>query len=81
MQHDEALHEAQQRMAVLSDTKSFRLPLKEKPAVLQRNEMIRSRKYDKDDAAKFNALCRGESLLVNLYLIIVESPCNVIFQC
>uniref|UniRef100_A0A0P5MAM3 procollagen-proline 4-dioxygenase n=1 Tax=Daphnia magna TaxID=35525 RepID=A0A0P5MAM3_9CRUS len=61
--HDEALHEAQQRMAVLSDTKSFRLPLKEKPAVLQRNEMIRSRKYDKDDAAKFNALCRGESLL------------------
>jgi hypothetical protein len=63
------LQEAQQKapMSVLSDSSSFRLPLKEKPAIAQRSEMICSRKYDEDDFAKFNALCRGEKLLVFLH--------------
>lgn len=58
-------------MAVLSHTNSFELPLRERPAVVQRSEIIRSRKYnlgkhisDQDDASNFNALCRGERLLV-----------------
>ncbi|EFX74258.1 hypothetical protein DAPPUDRAFT_22132, partial [Daphnia pulex] len=57
-------------MAVLSHTNSFELPLRERPAVVQRSEIIRSRKYnvgkhisDQDDASNFNALCRGERLL------------------
>lgn len=58
-------------MATLSYTNSFRLPLKETPAVVQRSEIIRSRKYnvgkhigEQDDVDNFNALCRGEQLVV-----------------
>ncbi|XP_046438574.1 prolyl 4-hydroxylase subunit alpha-2-like isoform X3 [Daphnia pulex] len=70
--HDDTLQQTKQRkpMAVLSHTNSFELPLRERPAVVQRNEIIRSRKYnlgkhisDQDDASNFNALCRGERLL------------------
>lgn len=56
---------------MMSDTNSFLLPLKEMPAVVQRSEIIRSRKYNvgkhitgQDDANNFNALCRGEQLVV-----------------
>lgn len=59
---------------VLSDTHWFKVPLKEQPAVVQRNEIIRNRKYNlgkhidvQDDANNFNALCRGEQLLVKRY--------------
>jgi hypothetical protein len=45
-------------------------PLNEKPASEQRQMMIRNRKYNvgkhispMDDAANFNALCRGEDLI------------------
>jgi hypothetical protein len=51
----------------IPDSRSFRLPLKEKPAVAQRSEIIRSRDYIEDDT-KFNALCRGEKLLVDIVL-------------
>ncbi|XP_057374183.1 prolyl 4-hydroxylase subunit alpha-1-like isoform X2 [Daphnia carinata] len=70
--HDDTLQQTKKRhpMAVLSHTNSFRLPLKEKSAGVQRSEIIRSRKYnvgkhitDQDDATNFNALCRGETLL------------------
>ncbi|XP_046647216.1 prolyl 4-hydroxylase subunit alpha-2-like [Daphnia pulicaria] len=70
--HDDTLQQTKQRkpMAVLSHTNSFDLPLRERPAVVQRSEIIRSRKYnlgkhisDQDDASNFNALCRGERLL------------------
>lgn len=73
-QHDDALRnaQAQQPPPVLSDTHSFSVPLKEKPAVVQRDEIIRTRKYrlgkyisSQDDINNFNALCRGETLLVS----------------
>ena len=48
----------------------FKQPLREKSAVEQRLQLIKSRKYNlgkhinpNEDAVNFNALCRGESLL------------------
>ena len=58
---------------------SFRLPLKDRPAVVQRDEIIRTRKYTlgkhigvEDDVNNFNALCRGESLLVKFKSVFIQ---------
>ena len=66
VQHDESL----QRSGFTGEH-TFLNPLREKPAEVQRTEMINSRKYKLgkhisfvDDAINFNALCRGENLLV-----------------
>lgn len=72
LQHDDTLMQTRQRepQVMLSDTNSFQLPLKERPAIEQRHEIIRSRQYKlgkyispQDDVNNFNALCRGENLL------------------
>lgn len=68
-QHDQLLLQAAEKPSVLA--KLFRQPLKEKPAVVQRRDVISNRKYNlgqlnssRDDEINFKALCRGEQLLV-----------------
>ena len=74
-------------MATLSYTNSFRLPLKERPAVVQRSEIIRSRKYnvgkhigEQDDVDNFNALCRGEQLVVVILTVFFSSLARMCFH-
>lgn len=70
VQHTIKLHDASLEDGRYGSERTFQLPLNEIPATEQRQQLIRNRRYrlgkhisPPDDAANFNALCRGEQLL------------------